>query len=303
MPDNKPSDRRGPRATRPLAPRIALVFDFDDTLAHDSFDLLFEQLDQDPDHLKHERMERLYEDGWEEAMAHIHVLGELDRTGEAVVDREALQRAGREATLMPGLEGMFERVRSAAHEADEDLEGERDGAPLEVEFYVLSAGLGDVIRASPVASEFDGIWACEVHYRDGRVRGAKQVVTHSEKARYLLQLSRGLEPVRGNPPDPYIDVPEEDLHVPLSQIVFVGDGASDMPAFALMQERGGVAIGVYSADEAADWDAIEKVQRSRRVDNIAPADYREGSELMRSLELAVSSVARRVALRRLGAGE
>ena len=303
MPDEKSREEQEKRATLPLAPRIALVFDFDDTLAHDSFDLLFEQLGQDPDHLKHDRMEKLYEDGWEEAMAHIHVLGELDRTGEAVVDREALQRAGREATLMPGLEGMFERVRAAARQADEDADGAHDGEPLEVEFYVLSAGLGEVIRASPVASEFDGIWACEVYYRDGRVRGAKSVVTHAEKARYLLQLARGLDPVRGNPRDPYIDVPREDLHVPLSQVVFVGDGASDMPAFALMQEHGGVAIGVYSADEAADWDSIQKVQQSRRVDNIAPADYREGSELMRSLELAVSSVARRVALRRLGAGE
>ena len=299
-----PNDRTGgsseaAHATRPLAPRIAVVFDFDDTLAHDSFDLLLEQVGLDPARIRRERLDPLVDDGWEGAMARIHLLSELDRSGEAQVTREALARAGREAKLLPDARAMFDRVRRAAHEADDGSAGE----DLEVEFYVLSAGLGEVVAASPLASELAAFWACRCHFDEaGRVRGAKKVITHSEKAHYLQMLSRGFTEVRGNPPDPYLDVAEDDLYVPLSQVVYVGDGASDMAAFALIKQHGGIALGVYESEEAADWDSLEKVRRSRRVDNLARADYRQGSELMRSLELAAASVARRVALRRLGRG-
>jgi hypothetical protein len=160
-----------------------------------------------------------------------------------------------------------------------------------------------VIEASPIAGELSGIFACACHFEDGHVRGPKKVVTYAEKAHYLQQLAHGLSEHRGNPADPYIDVPESELYIPPSQIIFVGDGASDMPAFAYAKDKGGIAIGVYESDEAADWDVLDKVQGSHRVDNLAPADFRAGSELMRSLELAVASVARRVALRRLGKGE
>jgi hypothetical protein len=42
---------------------------------------------------------------------------------------------------------------------------------------------------------------------------------------------------------------------------------------------------------------MEQVDPQRRVQNLAPTDYREGSELMRSLTLAVESTARKIALR------
>ncbi|MGB3402091.1 MAG: hypothetical protein WBA77_05320 [Microcoleaceae cyanobacterium] len=40
-----------------------------------------------------------------------------------------------------------------------------------------------------------------------------------------------------------------------------------------------------------------------RVANIAPPDYRENSELMQSLTLAVEGICKQIALRRLSIGE
>jgi hypothetical protein len=130
----------------------------------------------------------------------------------------------------------------------------------------------------------------------------KKIVTHPEKARYLLQLSQGLSETDGNPADVYGDVDTSKLYVPLSQVIYVGDGASDMPAFELMHQHGGVALGIFK-EQASDWQGRAHMRSGRRVQNLAAADFREDSELMRSLLLATELVCTRVALHKLSKGE
>ena len=129
------------------------------------------------------------------------------------------------------------------------------------------------------------------------------MITYSEKVRYVIQMAKGLGAEGDNEPaNVYRDVPEEDWHVPYDQIIYVGDGASDMPVFELLYEHGGMGLGVVEKS-AEQWDALEKADADRRVQNLAPADYSEGSELMESLRLSVESICKLIALRKLGKGE
>ncbi|MGE0223022.1 MAG: hypothetical protein AB7S57_07155, partial [Acetobacteraceae bacterium] len=131
-----------------------------------------------------------------------------------------------------------------------------------------------------------------------------RIVTHPEKSRYILQLSKGTGTEGPNAPaDVHRDVPDEQIHVPLDQVIYVGDGGSDMAAFALLHENGGIAIAVYKSEQAQDWSGQAEMYARRRVQNLAPVDFRTESELMRSLTLAVESIGKRVALRKLGAGQ
>jgi hypothetical protein len=98
-------------------------------------------------------------------------------------------------------------------------------------------------------------------------------------------------------------VPEEAWHVPFSQVVYVGDGSSDMPAFPLMHEHQGTAIGVFSSQIAAGWHGHQDMRAERRVYNLAQTDYSAGSERLQSLMLAVGSLCKQSALRRLSLGE
>jgi trehalose-6-phosphatase len=92
--------------------------------------------------------------------------------------------------------------------------------------------------------------------------------------------------------------------VPLDQVIFVGDGTSDMPAFRLMNERDGMAVGVFvDTDSAEEGRGHDEMHEDRRVQNLTPANYSNGSELMRSLRLAVESIGKRIALRKMSAGE
>ena len=63
-------------STKPFANRLAVVFDFDETLAPDTFALLLEDLGLDADTFKQERVQPLVDDGWDKYIARAYCLVE-----------------------------------------------------------------------------------------------------------------------------------------------------------------------------------------------------------------------------------
>lgn len=286
-----------PHATEPLHNRIAIVFDFDLTLGVGSVDVLLKKIGADPKRFRNEMVPQLDRQGWDHSLARFKALIDLSESMQGAITERLIKEVGRETPLYPGVEQAFERLRSTAKAIVDDID---------VEFYVLTAGFAEVPAATAIAHEFKAIWGSAGHYaRDGRLVFPKRVVTYPEKVRYLLQLAKGLSVDGGDAPlDVYRDVPAENWHVPFDQMIYVGDGASDMPAFELVGSRGGIAIGVFGPGKTASgWSTHNTVHPDRRVQNLAEANYTEDAELMKSLCLAVESITKLVALRKLARGE
>ncbi|WIJ24977.1 HAD family hydrolase [Devosia sp. RR2S18] len=283
-------------ATRYLHDRIAVVFDFDLTLAVGTFDALLRRCGQDPDNWKAENVNPLQQQGWEEVLAKVFALIELSGESDASITRELLKEVGRGLELFDGVPDLFGRLRQAAEQV-------RPG--LELEFYVVSSGLADIISHTTIATEFKAIWATQLHFDDeDRVCFPKLIVTHPEKVRYILALCKGLDAAGPNAPsEVYSELPDEQWHTSLDQVVYVGDGSSDMSVFQFLNSRGGIALAVYKGQESDDWQSAGRMSPDRRVENLASADYRSGGELMQSLCLAVESIAHKVALRALAQGD
>lgn len=284
------------KATVAFHNRVALVFDFDGTLAEDSFDALLAHCGVEPRRWREEHLQPLVEAGWEIELAHVWSLLRLSRKGEKPITADTLLEVGRKVELFEGVPGMFDRLRRRARAIVPDIE---------VEFYILSSGFAGLQRGTAIAHEFKAIWGMELHYDDrGELAFVRQIITHPEKVHYILRLAKGLGAAGSSgPEDGWRDVPEEDMHMPLDQIIYVGDGASDLPAFELMNREGGIAIAVNKSGVPEEWSERARMYPRRRVQNLAPPGFREDSELMRSCELALESIVKKVALRRLGAGE
>ena len=288
-------------ATEAFYNRLAVVFDYDDTLAPDSFTELLKRLGHERDAFNDERISPLEKEGWDHVLARFYSLIDESRRrkerGDSPISRSMLQTIGREANLFEGVEEVFDRVRERAAAACPGVE---------VEFYLLTGGAVEVARSTRIANEFEAIWGCAFAYagENEEIHFLKRVVTHPEKVRYLLHLSKdGSTEPDVEPATVYEDADHGDLHVPLDQVIFLGDGASDMPAFRLMNESNGIAIGIFHQDNPESWRGRDDINPKRRVQNLAPADYSEDSELMQSLLLSVESIAKRIALRKLGRGE
>ena len=86
-------------------------------------------------------------------------------------------------------------------------------------------------------------------------------------------------------------------------MLYVGDGASDLPCFSLLNEQQEITIGVYKDTTAQEWSQEIEISQSQRLMNLASAEYSEDSELMRSLTLAVESLAKKISLLELSVGE
>jgi hypothetical protein len=132
----------------------------------------------------------------------------------------------------------------------------------------------------------------------------KKIVTHTEKTRYLFQITRGLNDDKDDGKTfVYRDLPREKLHVPLTQLIYVGDGESDIPCFSLMNQEQGTAIALYKDITPEEWGRDLSITQSQRVANLAPVDYSKNSELMQSLTLAVESLCKQISLQQLSVGE
>lgn len=289
------------KSTKRVFNCLAIVFDFDQTLAVDSTDSLLSSCGLDPETFRREKIQPLLDDGWELLLANFYEIIEESRRGKHCrINREFLEKVGKSLQLMNGVPEMFQRIRRRIGEVNSDVE---------VEFYILSSGVEEIIRATPIAGEFTGIWASQFHFdENGEVKFLKKILTFSEKVQYMLQISKGLgvekSGKKSSPADAYGDIPEEEVHVPLNQVIYVGDGASDMPVFHLMNEQQGFALAVYKdRTTAREWGGRKDMSKNRRVDNLAAANFGEDSELLQSILLAAESICKRIALSRLSVDE
>lgn len=279
-------------ATRPFLPRILLAFDFDGTLAQDSLDAMLELYGTSRDDWERRHVEPLGEH-WDEIIRRGQGLIELGRAQGRPLTRDLLDQAGRGLRLFPEVVEMPDRLRAVAGEVHPGIE---------LRFVVLSSGYAEIIAATPVAEAFDRLLASSFHLDgEGRAVCIKRVVSHPEKVLYLEALAKDLGVSGSNAPKAAGgEVPEAERFVPFDQMIYVGDGASDLQAFGLMNREGGLALAV---DKDGRFDHAEEQAPGQRVDNLAPPDYSEGGQLLRSLEHAVRACASRIALRALGQDE
>jgi phosphoserine phosphatase len=285
-----------PQATKPVCNRIAIVFDFDDTLAPDTFDELIERLGLDVNEFRQQRYEPLKAAGWDHVAARFYCLIQESKQRKEKITKNYLSQFGQELQPFKGVTEMFDRLHQRVQELN---------PKIELEFYMITGGFAEVVRNTCIAPYFTKIWGCEFHYAEsGEIEFLKRSISHTEKTRYLMHIASGQDQVDGDGRSfAYRDVSESELYVPLSQIIYVGDGASDVPCFSVLNDEGGTAIGVYKGDTVEAWSQQIEVSESQRVANLAPANYQEDSELMRSLTLAVESLCKQISLRQLSVGE
>lgn len=279
-------------ATRPYIPRILLAFDFDGTLATDSLDAVLELYGTDRATWEREHEKPLGQ-GWDQIMRRGQALIHLGRARDEPFSIAQMRRAAERVRLFDGVLDMPDRLTRVAREVHPETE---------LEFVVISSGFAEIINASSIAGIVQRTFGSTFHYdADGLAVCMKRIIGHPEKALYLDAVAKDLDVDGANAPEtagPEID--EHDHYVPLDQMIYAGDGLSDLHAFGFMRRNGGLAIAI---DKNAEFDHADRQLPTQRVDNLAGPDYSLGGELMQSLEHAVRAAAARIALRALGHGE
>lgn len=102
-------------ATDHVYNRIAVVFDFDDTLAPNSYSSLIHSCGIDTHTFLAERVQPLVERGWDEILAKFYCLiDESHRRNELTITEQHLADVGRAIEFFDGVPDMFDRLRRCA---------------------------------------------------------------------------------------------------------------------------------------------------------------------------------------------
>ena len=275
---------------------IAVVFDFDDTLAPDTTWGFLEYWGEDPSSFWRNRVDPLVQDGWDPIPAYLYTFIEASRArppGERIT-KGCLASYGRLVRFHEGVTRIFGKLERQARSVHPDVR---------LEFYIISSGILEILLNTRIQRPFTRIWACNFlyHPQSQEILFPKNIISFTDKTRYLFQISKGfVGPEYNNRPfEVNRRVPAEQIRIPFNQMIYVGDGYTDIPCFSLIRKQKGIAIGVFDPTGHREkwrqaWEFIEE----GRVSNLVPADYSKGSALEQSLLMAVDRMANDIALRK-----
>ncbi|HEY8902372.1 MAG TPA: HAD family hydrolase [Chthoniobacterales bacterium] len=272
---------------------IAIVYDYDQTLSptYMQEEAIFPHFGIHAKNFWDRCAELVSGEGYDNELAYMKVM--LDTLAMDRPTNAHLRDLGSKLNFYPGLPEMFTEFGNGLLNADHEAHG------ITVEHYIISSGLKALIEGSRLAPHVKAIFGCEfAEDSQGRITFPRRVISHTQKTQYLFRINKGMLDMSQDVND---HMPSELRPIPFPNMIYVGDGPTDVPCFTVMRRSGGQAIAVYNPNDPTRTSFRKCYQLSvhaDRVKNIAPSDFRQGSHLRLLLEEMVHEIADRIVQRR-----
>jgi len=272
---------------------IAIIYDYDQTLSptYMQEEALFPVFGINSEQFWKRCRELVKDQGYDNELAYMKVMLdylEMDRPTNA-----ELRNLGEKLTFYKGLPEMFEEFKSGLLSTDHGTYG------ITVEHYIVSSGLKTLLEGSQLAPYVKAIFGCEfAEDAQGRITFPRRVISHTQKTQFLFRINKGMLDMNEDVND---HMPPELRPIPFTNMIYIGDGPTDVPCFTVMRRNGGQAIAVYNAEDPTRTSFKKCYQLSThadRVKNIAPSDFRRGSHLRLLVEEMVHEIAGQIVQRR-----
>ena len=246
-------------------PIAAIMYDFDKTLStKDMQEYAFiPGIGMTADEFWGECNRLTKENSMDQILSYMYVMIHEAR-GKKLLNRKEFNKLGESVELFSGVSTWFERINAY---------GESIG--VEVEHYIISSGVKEIIEGTPIAKYFKEIYAAEFLYDESGVPiWPAMAVNYTSKTQFLFRINKGvLDVTEHRELNEY--TPEEERRIPFTNMIYIGDGFTDVPCMKLVKVNGGHSVAVYSEDG----DSARAIMKQGRVDYLARADYEKGSDL------------------------
>lgn len=257
-------------------PVIAMMYDFDKTLCtKDMQEYSFiPRVNMDSKQFWGEVTKIAEEDKMDRILSYMYYMLKRANAERVPIRKHDFMEAGKEIELFPGVIDFFERMNAY---------GKSLG--VKIEHYIISSGLKEIIEGSSLKDKFKKIYACEFHYDvNGVADWPAVVVNYTNKTQFLFRINKGvLDVFEDERLNEFVE--DIDRRIPFRNMIYLGDGLTDVPCMKLVKENGGQSIAVYTQKEK-----VENLLVNRRVDFICEANYEEGSDLDQTLKLILEKM-------------
>lgn len=202
----------------------------------------------------------------DQILMYMGLMLEKARQAKKPVHREDFQKHGKTIELFDGVDTWFDRITSYGK-----------AQKVNVEHYLISSGNAEIIMGTPIHKFFKRIYASKYAFNENDVADWPALaINYTTKTQYLFRINKGyLDLTDDKNINKY--VAKSKRPVPFENIIYLGDGPTDVPCFRLVKDQGGLSIAVYRPRHSKA--KAEQCKKDGRVDVVVPADYQEGNKL------------------------
>lgn len=270
----------------PTLPTIALVYDFDGTLAPGNmqeFGLLQDIGYENPNDFWNlcDQIAKTNDAGGISVVMYA-IQAEAQRHGIRCT-REMLRQYGKNVQFFPGVQQWFDTINEYATQIG-----------VQVKHYINSSGIKEMIEGCAIAKEFEQIYACSYLYdSNGDACWPSVVVDYTKKTQFLFKINKGIrevsDRVRVNE-----FVPTDERPVPFERMIYFGDGETDVPCMRTVKSNGGYSFAIYGNDKKRV--VAQQLLSEGRVNFACNADYTDQGEMMEIVKRILDKIKAEYAL-------
>ncbi len=260
-------------------PKIGILYDFDKTLCTTDMQeySFIKNLGMDSGEFWGEAAKLTKQHELEKILSYMFVMIRECKKRGIPLTEEYLKKCGENVVLFKGVSTWFDRINEF---------GEQMG--VEIEHYIISSGTYEIIQGTPIAKYFKRIYACRYMYDDnGEAIWPALAINYTLKTQYIYRISKGILDAT----DDYNlnRVQDESLRrIAYRNLIYIGDGMTDIPCMKMVKERGGKSIALYAAGKS---ETVKPLVDDDRINYVCVADYSKDSTLEKIVKLMIENMA------------
>ncbi|MBO4285701.1 MAG: haloacid dehalogenase-like hydrolase [Bacilli bacterium] len=257
-------------------PIIALLYDFDKTLS--TMDMqnytLIPRLGLSTDDFWARASEYTNKYGMERTLSYMYAMIAVAKEHNVKLTKKFLRECGKDIEFYPGVLNWFKRINDYAAKKG-----------ITVEHYLISSGTKEIVEGSPIAKEFKEIYGCEFYFENGVAVWPKFVINFTQKTQYYYRVAKGAT----NPvDDDGVNKKSETHRIPYRNILYLGDGITDIACMTVVKKNDGHSIAIYPEGKSNN---VKQILLDNRCNFIVKGDYRANSDLDKVVKNVIDKIA------------
>jgi len=216
----------------------------------------------------------------DQIVTYMRLLLDEVEANRAHITRDTLREQAKGIKYFPGVESWFDRINKYVKE--------KSDGKVKIRHYIISAGLKEILEGISIKKHFHRMYACEYFFDHHKIpKFPTVVINDTTKTQFLFRINKGKEKITETINE---YMPEKNRPIPFENIVYIGDGLTDVPCMTLTKRGGGHAIAVYTPNSNKGVTVCKKLSKANRIDFFAPADYSEGKKLEVRMKLTMDVI-------------
>lgn len=259
-------------------PIIGIIYDFDRTLASEDLQnfSFIPSLGMKPEEFWEKTNQNSLRYGMEKILSYMYMMIEESKKRGIALTKDYLFSLGKSVRFFPGLETWFKRINAF---------GDEQG--VTIEHYIITSGTKEIIEGTKIAKEFTKIFGCEFLFSEETKTAfwPKIAINYTMKTQYFFRIAKG---IFNQSDDDKVNERTKEKRIKYRNIIYIGDGLTDVPAMLMAKENGGKSIAVYPKDHE---EKAKTLVQDERVNFVCEADYTQHSLLEKVVKLNIQQMA------------